>query len=339
LINTATLTLTDWQAFLQGECSHAEAFVILEALLQPETVSAETVALLLQVLQAQAVIPASVAQLKTDASVTLLDCCGTGGSGRASFNTSTTVAFVLAAGGVPILKFGNKAATSPSGSFDFLASLGLPLKHLSAQAGKAVQETGLGFLFAPDVYPSLKALAHLRKQFGKPTIFNFIGPLLNPIQPAFRVIGCSSDRMMPLLADSLNNQLTLKKALIIRSASGMDEALPTETTSGFLIENGSVQPWQCLALQDGAEVVEPIDFSMENNASWFLQLVGAEPKTTLPDCLMPLVTFNAGLGFWVAGQVSTVDEGITLANELITSGTVHQQLKVVQRFYTNFQIE
>lgn len=329
MINTATFTLSDWHAFLQGECPNAKTFAILEAL-QPETVSAETVQVLLQVLQAQAVIPASLARLKVDTSATLMDCCGTGGSGQASFNTSTTVAFVLASGGVPTLKFGNRAATSPSGSFDFLEGLGLPLNQLSAKAGNAVEATGLGFLFAPDVYPSLKPLAQLRRQFGKPTVFNFLGPLLNPLQPAFRVMGCSSARMMPLLADVLKNQPSLKKAMLVRSASGMDEALPNESTEGFLIENSVVQPWRLDATMQETSVMGTLDFSMANNVSWFLQLVGAEPKTTLPEPLLPLVTLNAGLGFWVAGKVSSVDDGIALAKELIASGAVHQQLEAVR---------
>jgi anthranilate phosphoribosyltransferase len=321
--------MTDWQAFLQGECPNAEAFAILEAL-QPDFVSAETVQLLLQVLQAQAVINPSLLRLKEDASFTLLDCCGTGGSGRASFNTSTTVAFVLASGGVPTLKFGNRAATSPSGSFDFLEGLGLPLNLLSAQAGNAVEATGLGFLFAPDVYPSLKPLAQLRRQFGKPTVFNFLGPLLNPLQPAFRVMGCSSARMMPILAEVLKNQTSLKKGMLVRSASGMDEALPNESTEGFLIENGVVQPWRLDATIHETSVMGTLDFSMANNVSWFLQLVGAEPKTTLPEDLLPLVTLNAGLGFWVAGKVSSVDDGIALATELIVSGAVKKQLEAIR---------
>ena len=329
----STLSITDWHAFLHGQYPTAEAFAVLEAL-HPEQVSAETVALLLELLQAQAVIPETLLRLKEDASIPLMDCCGTGGSGQTSFNTSTTVAFVLASGGVPTLKFGNRAATSPSGSFDFLEGLGLPLNQLSAQAGKCVQETGVGFLFAPDVYPSLKPLALLRKQFGKPTVFNFLGPLLNPLQPEFRVMGCSSARMMPLLADGLNNQPTVKKALIVRSASGMDEAVPTETTDGFLIEKGSIQPWQLAVMQERA-IVEAVDFSVGNNVSWFLQLIGAEPKTTLPESLLPLVTLNAGLGFWVGGKVSTVEAGILLAKELLSSGAVHQQLKVFQRFYAD----
>ncbi len=334
MINTAIFTLTDWHAFLQGEYPNAEALAILKAL-QPETVSAETVELLLQVLQAQAVIPASLARLKVDESATLIDCCGTGGSGRASFNTSTTVAFVLASGGVPTLKFGNRAATSPSGSFDFLEGLGLPLNQLSAKAGNALEATGLGFLFAPDVYPSLKPLAQLRRQFGKPTVFNFLGPLLNPLQPAFRVMGCSSARMMPLLADVLKNQPNLKKTMLVRSASGMDEALPNESTEGFLIENGVVQPWRLDATIHETSVMGTLDFSVGNNVSWFLQLIGAEPKTTLPESLMPLVALNAGLGFWVAGKVSTVDDGIALAKELIASGAVRRQLKKLQLFYAS----
>jgi anthranilate phosphoribosyltransferase len=117
--------------------------------------------------------------------------------------------------------------------------------------------------------------------------------------------------------------------MLVRSASGIDEALPTETTEGFLIANRVVQPWLMEAIQENSSV-EAVDFSVGNNVSWFLQLVGAQPKTTLPEPLLPLVTLNAGLGFWVAGKVSSVDDGIALAKELIASGAVHKQLKAVR---------
>jgi anthranilate phosphoribosyltransferase len=260
-----------------------------------------------------------------------MDCCGTGGSGRASFNTSTTVAFILAAGGVPTLKFGNRGATSPSGSFDFLEGLGLPLNHLSAQAGYSIKTTGLGFLFAPDVYPALKPLAVLRKQFGKPTVFNFLGPLLNPTSPPFRVMGCSSTRMMPILATILSSQPTLQKALIIRSASGMDEALPTELTEGFLIEKGIVTPWALAPLTPVKQPLVEVDFSVVNAVTWFKQLIGAEPQANLPTTLLPLVTLNAGLGFWVAGKTPTVEAGIVLAETLLASGAVNLHYQVFLR--------
>jgi anthranilate phosphoribosyltransferase len=325
-MDVSTFSTPDWQQFLTGECQPSKAFAILEAL-HPERVSAETVQTLLTLLKAQAHLNESLTSLKNTPNFDLLDCCGTGGSGQPSFNTSTTVAFILAAGGVPTLKFGNRGATSASGSFDFLEGLGLPPQQLSASCVASVKAVELGFLFAPDVYPALKPLALLRKQFGQPIVFNFLGPLLNPLQPVFRVMGCSSARMMPILAESLSKQPTLNKALIVRNASGMDEALPTQYNEGFLIEKGLVTPWQLAPLTAVKQPIIAIDFSVVNAVAWFKQLIGAEPKTTLPECLEPLVTLNAGLGFWIAGKTPTVEAGISLAENLLHFGAVNQQYK------------
>ena len=311
--------------------------------LHPAVVTPATVRRLLTLMHAQACLPWAVGQYALP--VGLLDCCGTGGSGRANFNTSTTVAFILAAGGVPVLKFGNRAASSPSGSFDFLEGLGLPLPQLSVHSLASVEATGLGFLFAPDVYPSLKPLALWRKQFGQPTVFNFLGPLLHPLQPEYRLLGCSHAGLLPLLAEELALQQTCNRALVLRSESGLDEAVATETAMGVWIEQKpevgtTLQPWKWHPTVTNINGVEPVetgtkvlDFSVVNNVAWFKQLIGVEPKTTLPLSVENTVILNAGLGFWVANKVNSVEAGIQLATNLLIQGMVRQQYQAVTEFY------
>lgn len=341
MIDITTFSTTDWQRFLTGTgYTHTEAMAILTAL-HPTVVTPTTVRVLLTLMHAQACLPVTIAQHAVP--IGLLDCCGTGGSGRANFNTSTTVAFVLAAGGVPVLKFGNRAASSPSGSFDFLEGLGLPLPQLSAHSLASVEATGLGFLFAPDVYPSLKPLALWRKQLGKPTVFNFLGPLLHPLQPMYRLLGCSHAGLLPVLAEQLALQETCSRALVLRSESGLDEAVATETATGVWIEKQigtgtTLQPWvwqpttshtEEPLLTDSAELA----FSVVNNLAWFKQLIGVQPKTTLPASVMDAVILNAGLGFWVANKVHSVEAGVQLATDLLNAGVVQQQYQSVVAFY------
>ncbi len=338
LIDITTFSITDWQLFLTGNgYSSVETAAILTAL-HPNKVTSTVLETLLTLMQAQATGLAETTNTPMQASVRarLMDCCGTGGSGRANFNTSTTVAFVLAAGGIPILKFGNRAASSPSGSFDFLEGLGLPLAQLSAYSTASVEATGLGFLFAPDVYPALKPLAVLRKTFGKPTVFNFLGPLLNPFQPPYRLLGCSNAKLLPLLAQQLALQTTCTQALVLRSNTGLDEALPTENATGIWLKQGNnlqSWAWQPPTTPTTESDTTPLDFSVTHNVAWFRQLIGVDAITDLPPTILPTVTLNAGLGFWVANKVNSVEAGIQLASNLLAEGTVRQQYQRIIQFY------
>ena len=166
----------------------------------------------------------------------LLDTCGTGGRGISSFNTSTTVAFVIASLGVPVLKFGNRAATSASGSFDFLEALGVPTPLKNEAVLPLLEETGLSFLMAPQVYPSLGKLAPFRKQVKHPTAFNCLGPLLNPSRPTHRVLGCSQASLMLPLGELLETpDLGNLYSLVLRASNGLDEAHPQYVNKGLYI--------------------------------------------------------------------------------------------------------
>jgi len=156
-----------------------------------------------------------------------LDTCGTGGDGKNTFNISTVTAFVLAGCGIPIVKHGNRAASSICGSADLLTALGMSYRVQPEQAIDILHETNFVFLFAPDYHPATKAVVAARRQLGTPTIFNLLGPLTNPARPAAQVIGVYDQYALPLMEEALRKMDPEKRAFLIHSKEGHDEATPS----------------------------------------------------------------------------------------------------------------
>lgn len=174
---------------------------------------------------------------------TAIDLAGTGGSGIVKFNTSTAASFVVAAHGVDVIKFGNRSITGNSGSLDFLSALGCSKDATVSNMESVFKSTNLLFLSAPTCYPNLASIREQRKQIGKPTIFNFIGPLLNPARPAYRLFGISNSYMHLLINQFIKTDGTTKRAITahasIRSGYStieIDELLPFTPNTATLIE-------------------------------------------------------------------------------------------------------
>ena len=173
----------------------------------------------------------AMARILQDASITpsdlptfdLVDTCGTGGDGANTFNISTAVAFVSAALGVKIAKHGNRSASGKVGSADVLESLGLPLNVPSEKVVEALKILGITFLFAPSWHPSLVNLAPLRKSLGVRTIFNLLGPLVNPLRPKSQVLGVANADLLDPISVALKG-MGLKRAVVVHGAGGLDEA-------------------------------------------------------------------------------------------------------------------
>jgi anthranilate phosphoribosyltransferase len=233
--------LTSWSdeallAFLQGQLSPEATEAALLHLL-PEAVPPALFVRLWQLLRRLA-LPLAGFPLPFP----VLDVCGTGGSGRhGRFNTSTASAFALQAlrkEGLalpPLLKFGNKGVSGSGGSFDLLESMGVPVEQSPQQVAHTLATQGLAFLFAPAVYPALGALQPFRKALGaktgQPTVLNALGPLLNPALPAFRLHGYSHPAFLEGMLAVLQQQPSLQQAVLVRSASGLDEWDPLETAT------------------------------------------------------------------------------------------------------------
>ncbi|NJK35997.1 MAG: anthranilate phosphoribosyltransferase [Oscillatoriales cyanobacterium SM2_2_1] len=152
-----------------------------------------------------------------------IDTCGTGGDGADTFNISTAVAFVVAAAGVKVAKHGNRAVSSRSGSADVLEALGVNLAAPRDRIHQALEEVGITFLFAPHWHPAMKAVAPVRQALKIRTVFNLLGPLVNPLQPTMQVLGVYHRDLIGAIAGALQ-ELGRERAVVLHSREGLDEA-------------------------------------------------------------------------------------------------------------------
>ena len=154
-----------------------------------------------------------------------VDIVGTGGDGSGSLNLSTGAALVAAAAGVPVIKHGNRAVSSASGSFDVLSALGLDVPWEPDKAKNVFDDTGFTYLFAPAFHPAMKAVAPVRRSMGARTIFNLVGPLANPARVGYLVVGAFSPQVASMMADTLAG-MPIRRAFVISGAGGWDEPTP-----------------------------------------------------------------------------------------------------------------
>ncbi len=260
----------------------------------------------------------------------LLDTCGTGGDGADTFNISTSVAFVAAAAGVPVAKHGNRAMSSRSGSADVLEALGVNLGAAPEKIYDAIATVGITFLFAPNWHPAMKAVGPIRRSLAVRTVFNLIGPLVNPMQPAVQVMGVYRKALIETVAEALR-LLGRKQAVVLHSREGMDEAgLGDLTDMTFLqgdrITIEAIDP-QALGLPS-ASLTALKGGSVEENAEILRSVLQGKGSAAQANC----VALNSGIALRVAGKVATWGEGVKLASEVISSGAAWQKLEQLVKF-------
>lgn len=262
----------------------------------------------------------------------LLDVCGTGGDGMQLFNVSTTSMFLLAAGGISIVKHGNRGITSKSGGADVLEALGIRIDLPPDALKECVETVGIGFLFAPNYHPAFKAVAGVRKtlaQEGTKTIFNLLGPLLNPVQPDFQLVGVFNHALLETYARVLS--LLGRAHAWVLNSSGADEILPFGITEIAGTKEGSnyrfnidprelgIQPCTHDSIRGG---------DREQNADTLLAILSG--KDIGPKC--DTVLLNAAAGFTLCGIAPSFQEGIELAKSLIQSGAAIEKLERLKVF-------
>ncbi|MBV9728947.1 MAG: anthranilate phosphoribosyltransferase, partial [Pseudonocardiales bacterium] len=166
-----------------------------------------------------------------------VDVVGTGGDQAHTVNISTMAALVTAAAGAPVIKHGNRAASSQCGAADVLEALGVALDLGPEQVARCVAEAGIGFCFSPLFHPAMRHAAAVRREIGIPTAFNFLGPLINPAQPDAALVGCADLRMAPVMAQVLADRGV--SALVVRGDDGLDEITTTTTTSVWVVDHAT----------------------------------------------------------------------------------------------------
>ncbi len=260
---------------------------------------------------------------------TVVDTCGTGGSGLDTPNTSTMVAFILAAAGLRVAKHGNRASTGRCGSMDLLEALEVPIVLGPKQVVKLVESCNIGFMFAPRYHPAMKHVVPVRKTLGFRTVFNFLGPLANPASVGRQVLGVSDAKKAPLMAEALG-RLGVERALVVHGEDGLDEITLTTRTQTYEVAKGqikasAVHPEEVgLSLKEAAEIQGG---DREKNVRLFLEVLREKKRGPVRD----LALVNAAAGLYVGGAAASIKEGVALANDIIESGAAYKSFENYRR--------
>ena len=261
----------------------------------------------------------------------ILDVCGTGGDGLNTFNISTTVSILCAAAGVTVAKHGNRAITSQSGSADVLVALGIPTDLSPADAAASMAAHGFAFLFAPLYHPAFKHIASARKlcaEAGQRTLFNFLGPLLNPARPSAQLIGVPRAELTEPMAKVLQT-LGIQRGMVVSGSVGdqrMDElsTLGENAIAEFYQNKGFSTSTLCptdLALPN-ATLEDLAGGDAETNGGLIRTILNGEDKGPKRDAVL----LNAAAALFVAGTVDTISTGIDLAASVIDDGRAAAKL-------------
>lgn len=309
------------QALFNDDTSDSEIASVLTAL-RVRGESADEIAAIVEVLRENAM---TVHPKATN----VMDNCGTGGDGSSSFNISTTSAFVLAGAGARIAKHGNRSVSSKTGSADVLEQLGIALDFTSEEVEELLESNGIAFLFAPYVHPRLKRIMKVRQDLGVPTIFNFIGPLTNPVELDTQFLGVYRRDMLMKMAAVLN-QLGRTRSIVINGAGYMDEASLAGENHLVLLDQGELIPFTLKPEEVGLntypnEAIRGGD--AKENAEILLKVLKGEPGAYLDTVLL-----NAGLGLYSCGIASTIKDGVERARESIESGRALDKLNYLVEF-------
>ncbi len=333
LLDKQSLSQTQASQLMQGWLNEEIPPVLSGAILaaiQAKGVSAEELAGMAQVLQAQSLQQAAIKHAKP-----VIDTCGTGGDGASTFNISTAVAFVAAAAGVQVAKHGNRSASSKVGSADVLEFLGVNLSAPSQKVQAALSEVGITFLFAPGWHPAMKSVAPLRRTLKVRTVFNLLGPLVNPLRPTGQVIGVFDSQFLANIAQALN-QLGTPKAIVLHGREKLDEAGLADQTDLALLSQGkvdlsSLNP-QILGLTK-APTTDLKGGDLEENATILRHVLQGKGTQAQQDA----VALNASLALQVGDVVPFQDhlQGIEKAREILNSGAAWSKLKELVRFLQN----
>jgi anthranilate phosphoribosyltransferase len=297
-----------------GEATPAQVGALLASLrLKGETVD--------EIAGAADVMRARVDPIRVDREV-FVDTCGTGGDGRATFNISTTAAFVVAGAGVTVAKHGNRAVSSKAGSADVLAELGVDVEAGKEVVERCIAQVGIGFLFAPRLHPAFKAVAGIRRELATRTIFNLLGPLANPAGARHQVMGVYEPRWVPIIGGVLA-ALGTRHAFVVHG-EGLDEIAVTGMTHLCEVKGGSVERFS----------IVPEDLGLARHPE--KEIVGGDATLNariLRDVLAgqkggprDATLANAAAALVAAEAASSLRDGVRIAAKSIDEGAAAEKL-------------
>ena len=260
---------------------------------------------------------------------TVVDTCGTGGDGAHTFNISTTTSFVVAACGVTVAKHGNRSVSSQCGSADLLEALGVKLDTAPEIVEEAVQEIGIGFLFAPLYHGAMRFAAKARKEVGLRSIFNMLGPLTNPAGANCQLRGVYAPELTEMFAHALQ-LLGAKRAFVVHGHDGLDEISVCAPTRISELKDGLIRTYDISPEQFFSEKAEPADLlggNPEENAQITRNILNGEkgPKRNV-------ILINAAAALVAAGHAEDFKQGILMAETAIDDGSATKKMEALIKY-------
>lgn len=258
-----------------------------------------------------------------------LDTAGTGGDKSGSFNFSTAAALLVASCGVPVAKHGNRSITSKSGSADLLEALGIPIDQGPEEVAGSLEENGFCFMMAPLYHPATKRVQQVRRKLGVVTLFNFLGPLVNPAKVKRQVVGVFEDKVRPIMAEALR-RLGVEKAWVVWGEGGLDEVTlsgktyVSEVTPGEILEK-NIEPEEAGLWKHDSQCLRGGD--AKENAKVLTGIFEGSLKGPIADAVL----LNAATALFVADKVGNLSEGVAMARFAIENGKALALLKKLKR--------
>lgn len=334
LLDRQSLSSEQAAGLMQGWLAESIPPVLSGAILaaiQAKGVSAGELAGMAQVLQAQAVASEAATGLSSSP---LIDTCGTGGDGAGTFNISTAVAFVAAAAGIQVAKHGNRSASSRVGSADVLEALGINLNAAPEKIQAAVSAVGITFLFAPGWHPAMKSVAPLRRTLKIRTVFNLLGPLVNPLRPTGQVIGVFDRQLIETVAQALQ-QLGTRRAIVLHGRERLDEAGLGDLTDLAVLADQQVHLTSLNPAELGITLA-PLSTIAGGDVQQNADILKAVLQGGGTSAQRDVVALNAALALQVGEAIAASDEayptGLALAREILSSGAAWEKLEQLVKF-------
>lgn len=269
-------------------------------------------------------------QIRPNVNGRMVDTCGTGGDKVKTFNVSTISAFVAAGAGVVVAKHGNRSVSSRCGSADLLEKIGFNLSMEPGRVRESIEKVGIGFMFAPLFHPAMKRVAPIRKELGVRTVFNLIGPLMNPANANAQLVGVYAPPLTSQMAEALQ-RLGKEEAIVIHGLEGMDEISVTGRTLVSWLREGEITTREYQPRDFGIERVADGSVEVANEeegARVALDILSGRKKGATTD----MVLANASSAIVLGRKAEGLREGITLARESITTGAAEKKLEELIRF-------
>ena len=311
---------------MRGEVSP----VLVAAIVAGLRVKKETIG---EIAAAATVMRELASRVETPAYEHFVDIVGTGGDGANTFNISTATMFVAAGAGAKVAKHGGRSVSSKSGSADVLEALGVNIDLQPEEVAASIEETGMGFMFAPNHHPAMKNIAPVRRELGVRTIFNILGPLTNPAGAPNQLMGVFHPDLVGIQVRVMQ-RLGASHVLVVYGKDGMDEVSLGAATLVGELRNGEIHEYE----------IHPEDFGMQMVSNRTLKVSdAAESKKLLiealenrPGVAREIVTLNAGTALYAANVAASIADGIQLAREAIASGRARAKVDELARFTQRF---